>query len=152
MIIGAEKHYAGNAVNIFFGNQLEIMAGVVITFGTFDLLHVGHVNILERSRALGDQLVVGVSSDAFNKSKGKVSVYSESERMRIVGALQCVDKVFLEESMEAKPGYITSHGADVLCMGDDWAGRFDDMPCKVVYLPRTPGVSTSQTKAKLRVI
>ena len=87
----------------------------VITFGTFDLLHVGHVSILERARQLGTRLVVGVSSDACNTSKGKTSVYSGEDRMRIVSALQCVDQVFLEESLEAKPDYIRRFGADVLC-------------------------------------
>lgn len=122
------------------------MTKTVITFGTFDVLHVGHLRILERSRELGDSLVVGVSSDALNRSKkGRDPVFPEDERMRLVGALGVVDDVFLEESLELKDRYITEHRADVLVMGDDWAGKFDHFAalCSVVYLPRTPSVSTT---------
>jgi glycerol-3-phosphate cytidylyltransferase len=118
----------------------------VITFGTFDVLHVGHLRILERARALGDRLVVGVSSDALNlRKKDRPPVFSEGERLRLVGALSVVDEVFLEESLEAKRRYIEEQGASVLVMGDDWKGRFDDLAdiCEVVYLPRTPAVSTT---------
>lgn len=119
----------------------------VITFGTFDVLHVGHINILERARALGEHLVVGVSSDALNLAKkGRLPVYSQEHRMRLVSSLRFVDDVFLEESLEDKRDYILRNGADVLVMGDDWAGRFDDLKdcCEVVYLPRTPSISTTQ--------
>ena len=118
----------------------------VITFGTFDLFHVGHLEILKRARGMGGRLVVGVSSDALNVSKkNKTPVYSESDRMAIVSAIQYVDEVFLEESLEKKADYIRTHGASILVMGDDWQGRFDDMPCNVVYLPRTPSISTTET-------
>ncbi|MEZ4326870.1 MAG: adenylyltransferase/cytidyltransferase family protein [Polyangiales bacterium] len=119
----------------------------VITFGTFDVLHIGHVRIIQRSRALGDRLVVGVSSDALNFSKkGRRPVYPESERMEIVGALKCVDVVFKEESLDLKAEYIREHRADVLVMGDDWQGKFDHYNdiCRVVYLPRTDGISTTE--------
>ncbi len=123
------------------------MAGTtVITFGTFDVLHVGHVRVLSRSAALGDRLVVGVSSDALNLSKkGRNPVFSQDERLEIVASLKVVDDVFVEESLEQKREYVLEHKADVLVMGDDWAGKFDFLNdvCKVVYLPRTPSVSTT---------
>ena len=118
----------------------------VLTFGTFDLFHIGHVNVLLRAAELGDHLTVGVSSDALNFSKkGRYPVYREEHRVAIVGSLACVDEVFVEESLELKGDYITEHRADVLVMGDDWAGRFDHYRelCEVVYLPRTAEVSTT---------
>jgi glycerol-3-phosphate cytidylyltransferase len=117
----------------------------VITFGTFDVFHVGHVRVLKRAAELGDRLVVGVSSDALNFSKkGRAPVFNEDERIEI-SSLQVVDGVFLEESLEKKRDYIVEHHADVLVMGDDWTGRFDWVKdvCEVVYLPRTPSVSTT---------
>lgn len=125
------------------------MPRCVITFGTFDLFHVGHLNIIRRARALGDRLVVGVSSDALNwRKKAVLPVFPEAERCAIVGGLRWVDSVFLEESLELKGEYIRRHNAQVLVMGDDWAGRFDifrDL-CEVVYLPRTEGISTTGIK------
>jgi glycerol-3-phosphate cytidylyltransferase len=118
----------------------------VITFGTFDVLHVGHLRILQRARAFGDRLVVGVSSDALNMSKkSRQAVFSEDERCELVANLKCVDEVFLEESLELKRQYIEKYSADVLVMGDDWAGKFDDFAdiCRVEYLPRTPSISTT---------
>lgn len=118
----------------------------VITFGTFDILHYGHIRILERSREMGDTLIVGVSSDNLNLSKkGRKPVYSEFERKSMLKALRCVDDVFLEESLELKRQYIIEHKADVLVMGDDWAGKFDEFKdiCDVLYLPRTPSISTT---------
>lgn len=126
----------------------------VITFGTFDVFHVGHLNILERARCHGDWLVVGVSSDELNKKKkGRSPIYSQSERLRIVGALKAVDEVFLEESLEAKREYIVGYKADVLVMGNDWAGRFDALGdiCSVVYLPRTPAISTTAIIEKIEL-
>lgn len=118
----------------------------VITFGTYDVFHVGHVRLLKRARELGDRLVVGVSSDALNISKkGRPPVYSQDERLEIVASLRDVDDVFVEESLDLKREYILEHKADILTMGDDWKGRFDDMGdiCEVVYFPRTPSVSTT---------
>jgi glycerol-3-phosphate cytidylyltransferase len=118
----------------------------VITFGTFDVFHVGHIRVLQRAAALGDRLVVGVSADALNVAKkGRAPVYSQDERMEIVASLRVVDEVFVEESLEEKRDYILRYHADVLVMGDDWAGKFDWVSdvCEVVYLPRTPSVSTT---------
>ena len=118
----------------------------VITFGTFDVFHVGHVRVLQRAAALGDRLVVGVSADALNVAKkGRPPVFNQDERLEIISALKVVDAVFVEESLELKRDYIVEHGADVLVMGDDWAGKFDWVGdvCEVVYLPRTPSVSTT---------
>ncbi len=118
----------------------------VITFGTFDIFHIGHVNILERAKELGSELIVGVSSDELNLSKkGRYPIYPQAERVRILQTLHCVDEVFLEESLELKGEYIKEYKADILVMGDDWSGKFDQYKslCDVVYLPRTKGVSTT---------
>src|SRR6476659_5053849 len=115
------------------------MPRTVITFGTFDVFDVGHLRVLERAAALGDRLVVGVSADALNeRKKGRAPVFTQSERMEIVAALKWVDEVFVEESLEQKREYIERYGADVLVMGDDWSGRFDELKdiCEVHYLPR----------------
>jgi glycerol-3-phosphate cytidylyltransferase len=124
-----------------------------ITFGTFDVFHVGHLRILERAAALADRLVVGVSTDALNISKkGRAPVFPEEQRVALVAALRCVDSVFLEHSLELKADYIREHGADVLVMGNDWEGRFDWLRplCRVVYLERTPSVSTTALIEKIR--
>lgn len=124
----------------------------VITFGTFDVLHIGHLRILERAKAHGDRLVVGVSSDALNMSKkGRNPIFSETERSTLIGALGVVDEVFVEESLELKAEYVQKYAADVLVMGDDWAGRFDWIKdyCEVVYLPRTPSISTTAVIEKI---
>ncbi|MBF7042042.1 adenylyltransferase/cytidyltransferase family protein [Campylobacter volucris] len=120
---------------------------IVITFGTFDLFHYGHLRILERASKLGDKLIVGVSSDVLNfQKKGRNPIYSENERIKIVSALRCVDEVFLEESLELKEEYIKKYKADILIMGDDWKGKFDyfNRICKVIYLERTPSISTTE--------
>jgi glycerol-3-phosphate cytidylyltransferase len=121
----------------------------VITFGTFDLFHVGHLNILMRARSLGERLVVGVSTDELNFNKKNARpIFSQRDRVKIVAGLRCVDVVFLEESLEAKRDYILAHRANVLVMGDDWAGRFDFLAdiCEVRYLTRTPKVSSTDIK------
>lgn len=119
----------------------------VITFGTFDVFHVGHINIIERAASMGDYLIVGISSDALNFSKkGRYPIYSEDDRMKIIQSLKFVNEVFLEESLELKLDYIKKYGADLLVMGDDWKGRFDwvNSVCEVIYLPRTPSISTTE--------
>lgn len=125
----------------------------VVTFGTYDLFHVGHLRILERAAALGDRLSVGVSSDALNFSKKQIyPAIAQDARMAIVRAIRCVDHVFVEEDLALKRTYLTTLGADVLVMGDDWAGRFDEFNdvCKVVYLERTAGISTTALKDLLK--
>lgn len=125
----------------------------VITFGTFDVFHIGHVNILERAKALGDYLIVGVSTDELNYSKKKrYPVYNEKSRLAIVNAIYCVDEVFFEESLELKREYLLKYKADILVMGDDWDGKFDEFQdvCKVVYLPRTKDISTTEILKTVR--
>jgi len=119
----------------------------VITFGTFDVLHMGHINILKRASKLGDRLIVGISSDELNFSKKqRYPVYDYAHRKKLVKAIRYVDKVFKEKSLELKAEYIKKYNADVLVMGDDWKGKFDHFGelCEIVYLPRTPSVSTTE--------
>ncbi|MEZ2584202.1 adenylyltransferase/cytidyltransferase family protein [Kluyvera intermedia] len=127
----------------------------VITFGTFDVFHVGHLNILRRAKSLGDRLVVGVSSDALNfKKKERYPVYAQHDRLSIIQGIRYVDDVFLEESLEQKAEYIKRYSADVLVMGDDWKGRFDSLSslANVVYLERTPSVSTTSVIEVIKTI
>jgi glycerol-3-phosphate cytidylyltransferase len=123
------------------------MTSRVITFGTFDVLHIGHINILERCSQLGSELIVGVSSDALNfQKKKRLPIYNEDSRIRIVSSLRFVDKVFIEQSLEEKNDYIKYYQANILAMGDDWQGKFDHFKdiCQVVYFPRTPLISTTE--------
>ena len=124
---------------------------VVLTYGTFDLFHIGHLKMLERLRAMGDKLIVAVSTDEFNRLKGKTSVYSFEERSQIVAALACVDEVIPEHNWEQKVQDIQTHQVDIFGIGEDWRGKFDHlMPhCKVVYLERTPSISTTEVKRAL---
>ncbi|ASP47978.1 adenylyltransferase/cytidyltransferase family protein [Cognaticolwellia beringensis] len=119
----------------------------VLTFGTFDLFHIGHLQILKRAKALGGYLIVGVSTDALNFSKKQRNpICSQQHRMEIIQELKCVDEVFFENSLELKRQYIIDTKADILVMGDDWKGRFDEFKdiCEVIYLPRTPSISTTE--------
>ncbi|MEQ5287329.1 adenylyltransferase/cytidyltransferase family protein [Providencia huaxiensis] len=119
----------------------------IITFGTFDIFHIGHINILERAASLGDYLIVGVSSDALNfEKKNRFPIYNENDRKKIISSLSFVDEVFIEESLELKKEYIIKYHANTLVMGDDWFGRFDWVKpaCDVIYLPRTPSISTTE--------
>lgn len=129
------------------------MQKTVLTFGTFDVFHVGHLRLLERASSFGTQLIVGVSTDRLNKDKkGRAPVYSQAERCEIVSALRCVNQVFLEESLTLKGNYIRQFEADVLVMGDDWTGKFDEFAelCEVIYLPRTPAISSTEIIEKIR--
>ncbi|MFA0438165.1 adenylyltransferase/cytidyltransferase family protein [Vibrio breoganii] len=126
----------------------------VITYGTFDLFHVGHVRLLQRLSKLGDRLVVGISSDQFNEKKGKKSFFSYQERAEIVAACKYVDEVFPENNWEQKADDINIYSADIFAMGDDWVGKFDYLNkyCKVVYLRRTEDISTTEIKNKIASI
>jgi glycerol-3-phosphate cytidylyltransferase len=119
----------------------------IITFGTFDVFHIGHVNLLERAQSLGSTLIVGISSDQLNFSKKqRFPIYAQEDRLKIIQSLSFVGEVFVEHSLEKKREYIEYYKADILVMGDDWEGKFDMFNdiCKVVYFPRTPSISTSK--------
>lgn len=123
----------------------------VLTYGTFDLLHHGHIRLLQRAKSLGDHLTVAISADEFNLGKGKVCVYPYEERAYIVEAIRYVDKVIPETTWEQKIKDVQENDIDIFVMGDDWEGKFDFLKayCQVIYLPRTEGISTTQTKQVL---
>ena len=124
----------------------------VITYGTFDLLHYGHVNLLERAKKLGDYLIVAISTDEFNwNMKQKKCYFTYEERKRLVEAIRYVDLVIPEESWEQKTRDVEEFKVDTFVIGDDWEGKFDFLKdqCEVVYLPRTPEISTTQIKNDL---
>ena len=123
----------------------------VITYGTFDLFHFGHLELLRRAKELGDQLVVAVSTDEFNRIKRKKCVYPYEHRFKIVEAIQYVDKVIPEKNWEQKRKDIISNKIQIFTIGDDWEGKFDELSdiCKIVYIERTKGISTSNLKENL---
>ncbi len=123
----------------------------VITYGTFDVLHFGHVNLLRRAKAMGDYLIVVLSSDEFNKCKNKISYYTYEQRKIMLEACRYVDLVVPECTWEQKVDDVQKYHADVFVMGDDWRGKFDFLKeyCEVVYLPRTPDVCSTDTKRYL---
>lgn len=124
----------------------------VITYGTYDLLHYGHINLLKRARELGDYLIVVLSTDEFNwNSKQKKCYFSYEKRKQLLEAIRYVDLVIPENCWEQKIDDVQLYKADVFVMGDDWEGKFDFLKdyCEVVYLPRTPEISTTQIKKEL---
>lgn len=123
----------------------------VITYGTFDLLHWGHINILRRAKEMGDYLVVAISTDEFNRLKHKEAYHNYENRKMILEAIRYVDEVIPENDWEQKIQDVQNHSIDLFVMGDDWAGEFDFLKdyCEVVYLSRTEGISTSQIKNEL---
>lgn len=127
---------------------------VILTYGTFDLFHVGHIRLLKRLSLLGDRLVVGISSDSFNEMKGKKSFFSYAERAEIVSSCKYVDEVFPENNWDQKIDDIKKHGVTCFSMGDDWIGKFDYLEeyCEVLYLERTEDISTTDIKKKLSLI
>jgi glycerol-3-phosphate cytidylyltransferase len=124
----------------------------IITYGTFDLLHYGHINLLKRAKALGDYLIVALSTDEFNwNQKKKKCYFSYEKRKQLLEAVRYVDLVIPEETWEQKKSDIVKYQADIFVMGDDWEGKFDELKelCEVVYLPRTAGISTTKIKEDL---
>ena len=123
----------------------------ILTYGTFDLFHIGHLNILKRLKEQGDRLIVGVSTDEFNALKGKRPIVPFEQRIEIVRSIRYVDEAIAEDSWEQKRRDIATYGVDVFGIGEDWKGKFDDLEDKVevVYLPRTTGVSTTEMKRVL---
>lgn len=127
-------------------------SNTVITYGTFDLFHVGHVRLLKRLRSFGDKLIIGCSSDEFNELKGKKTVMSYEQRKEILLSCKYVDKVFKEKNWEQKRTDIIEHNANIFAMGDDWSGKFDSLNdiVQVIYLPRTENISTTEIKEVAR--
>ncbi len=123
----------------------------ILTYGTFDLLHYGHINLLKRAKEMGDYLIVGLSTDEFNALKDKKSYYSFEHRKMILEAIRYVDKVIPENTWDQKIEDVKKYDIDVFVMGDDWEGKFDFLKdyCEVVYLPRTIGISTTKVKKEL---
>lgn len=123
----------------------------VITYGTFDLFHIGHLRLLQRLKALGDKLIVAVSTDEFNELKGKKTVIPYEQRAEIVENIKCVDMVIPEKNWEQKATDIKTLDVDIFAMGSDWEGKFDFLKeyCEVVYLPRTKDISSTQVKQEL---
>ena len=126
----------------------------VLTYGTFDLLHYGHINLLKRAKALGDYLIVALSTDEFNAGKGKKAFHDYETRKMMLEAIRYVDLVIPEESWDQKKFDVHEYHVDTFVIGDDWEGKFDflkDEGCEVVYLPRTPEISTTKIKSELNV-
>lgn len=124
----------------------------VITYGTFDLLHYGHINLLQRAKSLGDYLIVALSTDEFNsREKKKATYFTYQERKRLLEAVRYVDLVIPEKNWEQKVSDVREYRADVFVIGDDWKGKFDFLKeyCEVVYLERTPEISTTKIKSDL---
>ncbi len=124
----------------------------VITYGSFDLFHIGHLRLLQRAKSFGDRLIVAVSTDEFNRIKGKKTIIPYDQRAEIVGSIKYVDRVIPENSWEQKISDVQKYDVDVFVMGEDWKGKFDFLNdyCEVVYLPRTRGISSTQLKSALK--
>ncbi|HFR4187089.1 glycerol-3-phosphate cytidylyltransferase [Bacillus cereus] len=126
----------------------------VITYGTFDLLHYGHINLLRRAKQLGEYLIVVLSTDEFNMLKDKKAYFSYNERKLLLEAIKYVDEVIPEMTWEQKVTDVISNNIDVFVMGNDWEGEFDFLKeyCEVVYLPRTDGISTTKIKTDMKEV
>jgi len=122
----------------------------IITYGTFDTFHYGHLELLRRARELGNYLVVGISTDEFNLQKGKVSKFTYQQRCQWVESIRYVDQIIPETSWDQKNKDIEKYQIDCLVMGDDWAGKFDDLNCQVIYVSRTPEISSTTIKQVLK--
>jgi glycerol-3-phosphate cytidylyltransferase len=123
----------------------------VLTYGTFDLLHYGHLEILKRASLLGNKLIVGVSTDKFNEIKGKTCVLPYQKRKELIESLDYVDKVIPENNWDQKVTDIQDNDIDIFVMGDDWEGKFDELKdfCEVIYYPRTKGISSTKLRSIL---
>jgi len=123
----------------------------IITYGTFDMFHIGHLKLLQRLKGMADELIVAVSTDEFNTLKGKKVMISYANRAEIVENIKCVDMVIPEDNWEQKVSDIKKYNIDIFAMGDDWRGEFDFLKehCEVVYLERTKDISTTQLKKSL---
>lgn len=126
----------------------------VITYGTFDLFHIGHLKLLQRAKSFGDKLIVAVSTDEFNAIKGKKSIIPYDQRAEIVKNIKSVDMVIPEKNWEQKIEDIKKYNVDIFVMGEDWKGKFDYLKvyCEVIYLPRTEGISSTEIKQILQHI
>jgi glycerol-3-phosphate cytidylyltransferase len=126
----------------------------VLTYGTYDLLHFGHINLLQRAKDLGDYLIVGLSTDEFNKGKNKKSYHSFENRKMILESIRYVDEVIPENTWDQKIRDVINNNIDIFVMGDDWEGKFDFLKeyCEVIYLPRTVGISTTKIKKDLTMV
>ena len=126
----------------------------ILTYGTYDLLHYGHIRLLKRAKALGDYLIVALSTDEFNELKGKKAYHSYEERKEMLEAIRYVDLVIPEDNWEQKINDVKEYKVDIVVMGSDWAGsnRFEYLNdyCEVIYLDRTEGVSTTKIKEDLK--
>lgn len=124
----------------------------IITYGTFDLLHIGHINLLKRAKDMGDYLIVAISTDEFNANKNKIAHYPYEHRKTIVEAIKYVNEVIPENTWEQKITDIKNNDIDIFVMGHDWQGEFDYLNdyCEVIYLPRTEGISTTKIKSDLK--
>lgn len=130
---------------------MENVMRTIITYGTFDILHIGHINLLRRARELGDRLIVGLSTDEFNGKKHKTSLLDYENRKVVLEAIRHVDLVIPEQTWEQKLEDVGKYAVDTFVIGDDWRGEFDFLGefCKVVYLPRTADISSSSIKQTL---
>jgi len=126
----------------------------IITYGTFDLFHIGHLKLLQRLKSLGDELIVAVSTDEFNKLKGKKTIIPYNQRAEIISNIKCVDRAIPEKTWEQKISDIKEYNIDIFAIGDDWQGEFDFLKehCEVVYLKRTEGISSTQLKKTLSTL
>lgn len=131
--------------------EYKIIMRKVITYGTYDLLHYGHIMLIKRAKSIGDYLIVGLSTDEFNYEKGKRSYFSYEKRKVILESIQYIDEVIPEKNWKQKVNDIKERNIDVFVIGDDWKGKFDYLNeyCEVIYLPRTEGISTSLIKEEI---
>lgn len=122
----------------------------VITYGTFDMFHIGHLRLLQRLKKMADRVIVAVSTDEFNSLKGKRSRIPYSDRVEIISSIKCVDLAIPEENWEQKSLDIEKYGVDIFAIGDDWSGKFDHLKsqCEVIYLPRTEGISSTDLRGE----